>query len=240
MAVQAFTNIKPFVAGYDFTSDSNNATLNLEAAQLDSTTFGSNGWMEVSPGLKSTAFQLGGWFSSAADQAPDPQAFAALGASKVVTLSPTGVEGESAYLFQAMGTSYQIGGQVGDLAPFTLAAQGSDGVGVVRGALAKARGTVSATGATGAELELGAVASDEYLYATLHVFSEGTTITIDIESDVDGDFASPATQGTIGPITTPSGTWMTRVAGPITDTFYRFNIDAITGSFIIAGAIGIR
>lgn len=240
MTVQALTDCFIHVAGYDFTTDSNQAQLNMEAAALDATTFGSGGWAEVAGGLKSTAFQLGGFWQSATDQAVDPQAFAALGASKVVTFGPDPDEGNVAYLFKAMGTSYQLGGQVGDLAPFTLAAQGADGQGVVRGTVLKKRGTVSATGATGTGSELGAVSSTQFLYATLHVFSAGTTITVVLESDDNSSFTSATTRATFGPLTTTGGTWATRVAGSITDTFYRFRVSAITGSFIMAGAAGIK
>lgn len=245
MAAGPWKNVTAFVAGYDFTTDANSAALSMEAAALDATTFqapGStdDGWTKVAPGLKSSQFAMGGLWQSAADQAVDPQAFAALGASKVLTMAPSGVEGDVAYLWQAMGTSYQLGGQVGDLAPFQLQASGSDGSGVVRGALLKARGTVSATGATGTAVELGAVGADQYLYASLHVFSAGTTITVVLESDEDGDFNSATTRATFSGVTTTGGTWATRVAGSITDTYYRFRVSAITGSFIVAGAAGIR
>lgn len=240
MAVQAFTNIKSYVAGYDFTGDSNTATLQIDAAVLDKTTFGSNGWTEVAAGLRSTAFALGGFWQSDTDQAVDPQAFAALGASKAVTLTPTGVEGEVAYLFQAMGSQYALGGAVGDLAPFTLQTVGSDGQGAVRGALLKSRGTVSATGATGTGVQLGAVGATQYLYGAFHVFSAGTTVTVVLESDDNSGFTSATTRATFGPITTSGGTWATRVAGAITDDWYRLRITAITGSFIVAGSAGIK
>lgn len=240
MAVQALINCKPFVAGYDFTSDTNQATLSMDAVALPSTTFGSGGWGEVAGGLKSTAFNLGGFWQSATDQAVDPQAFAALGASKVFTLAPTGTEGEVSYMFQALGSQYALGGQVGDLAPFTLQANGSDGHGAVRGALLKARGTVSATGATGTGIELGAVSASQYVYATFHVFSAATTLTVVLESDDNSGFTSATTRATIGALTTVGGTWATRVAGSITDTWWRFRITAITGSFIVAGAAGIK
>ena len=240
MAVFALTNAYAFAAGYDFTTDSNQLALNVDVAQLDKTTFGDT-WTEFAGGLRSSAFSMGGFFQSAADQAPDPQAFNGLGvADRVFTFGPDNTEGQTAYLWQAMKSQYTLGGQVGDLAPFTLQAGGSNGVGVVHGSLAKARGTVSATGALGTGLNLGAVSASQYLYATFHVFSAATTITVQVQSDDNSGFTSPTTRGTIGPLTTTGGTWMTRVAGSITDTWWRFNVSAITGSFIVAGSIGIQ
>jgi hypothetical protein len=72
------------------------------------------------------------------------------------------------------------------------------------------------------------------------VFSAGTTITVQVQSDDNAGMSSPTTVATIGPITVVGGTWMTPIAGPITDTYYRMNVSAITGTFSVAGAIGIR
>lgn len=239
MSTLALTNCFAYVAGYDFTSDSNTLQLQLDAAALDATTFGSSGWMENKAGLKSTAFNMGGFWQSAATDAVDPQAFGGLGVSRVVTFGPTQTEGEVAYFFRAMKSQYVLGGDIGTLMPFTVAAVGSDGVGAVRGALIKKRGTVSTTGATGTALELPAVAADESVYVALHVFSAGTTITVDVESDSTSDFESATKQGTFT-VTAAGGYWMTPKAGAITDTHWRLNVSAITGSFIIAAAIGIR
>lgn len=240
MAVLALTDVFAYVAGHDFTTDTNQAALQMEAAALDSTTFGSGGWRESAYGLKSLQFGMQGFWQSATSDAVDVEAFTDLGvASRVHTFGDVETQGETAYLFQAGESQYQLLGSVGELAPFTLQSVGTDGVGAVRGMLGKAKGTVSATGATGAGLNLGAVSSAQFLYATFHAFSVGTTITVQVESDSDNTFATPTARGTIGPITARGGTWMTRVAGPITDTWFRFNITAITGSFIVAGAIGI-
>jgi len=135
--------------------------------------------------------------------------------------------------------NYQLLGAHGEAAPFSLTAAGTDGYGVVRGKLAKVKGDVSATGATGSVVELGEVAADDYLYATFHVLSAGTTITVQVQSAAVVGFGSPTTRATLGPITVTGGTWAVRVAGPITDEFFRFNVSAVTGTFSVAGAIGI-
>jgi hypothetical protein len=62
---------------------------------------------------------------------------------------------------------------------------------------------------------------------------------VQVQSATTGGFGSPTLRGTIGPLTARGGTFMARVPGPITDGFYRFNISAVTGAFIAAGAIGI-
>jgi hypothetical protein len=228
-----------YVAGHDFTTDTNQLGLNGSAAQLDATTFGSNGWQENAYGLKSGNFNMQGFWQSALDDAVDPEAWGDIAISRVHTFGPKEVETEPAYMFSAAKANYQLGGSIGELAPFTLASEFADGVGVIRGGLAKAKGAMSAIGALGSVLQLGAVPAGSYLYASFHVFTAATTATIQVQSDDNAGFSSPTLRGTIGPLTTRGSTWMTRVAGPITDTYYRFNVSAITGAFVAAGAIGI-
>lgn len=237
MATFAFDDATIWVAGYDFTTDLNQITLNISAEELDSTTFGAGGFRSRVGGLRSVDAQLAGFWQST----PDSEAFTNLGGTtdRVVTVAPDSAETTPAYLFQAKQFTYEAFGSVGDLTPFTLGAMGSNGVGVVRGQVAKAKGNVSATGATGSGVNLGAVGASQYLYATLHVFTAATTLTVIVESDDNGSFTTPTGRGTFGPVTTTGGTWMTRVAGPITDTWWRFNVTGITGTFQIAGAIAI-
>lgn len=240
MTVFALTNVFAHAAGYDFTSDSNQATLAVDAEALDATPFGP-GWKSVVSGLKSSQFNMSGFWQSAASQAVDPEAFAALGvADRVLTFGPSNVEGDPAYMLQALETSYALGGEVGVLAPFTLAAVGSNGAGTVRGKLTKARGNVSATGAIGTGVQLAAASATQFLYCSVHIFTAGTTVTLLLESDDNAGFTSPTTVATIGPLTASGGTWMTRVAGPLTDTYFRLNVSAITGTFNMAAAIGVQ
>ncbi|HET8641205.1 MAG TPA: hypothetical protein VFM37_04670, partial [Pseudonocardiaceae bacterium] len=173
----------------------------------------------------------------------DSESFAGLGVLDVpVTMAHNGVEGESAYMLRGGSRfAYSLLGQHGRLAPFDVAMRGTAGdVAVVRGQVAKTRASVAATGPTGAVLNLGQVQAGQFLYAALHLFGVGTTITALIESDDAAGMATPSTRITFGPLTTTGGFWGARVAGPLTDTHYRLNITAITGSFDVACLIGIR
>lgn len=239
MTVKALLNAGLYVAGHDFTTDTNQGQMVLEAAVLDKTTFGSDGWTENTTGLKTLAFNYSGFWQSATDDAVDPDSYNDLAVERVHTWMAEEVETEPAYLFNAAKSSYTLGGEVGPLAPFALVASATDKFGAIRGQLAKAKGAANAIGALGSVVNLGAVAADQFLYATFHVFTAATTITVQVQSDDAAGMASPTTRGTIGPLTTRGGTFMARVAGPITDTHYRFNISAVTGAFIAAGAIGI-
>lgn len=241
MAEFALTDAYLYAGGYDFTTDTNSATLTLDAAALDATTFNSSGYVEQVGGLKSSNLAWSGFWQSASgvsDQAPDNQAFPMLATSQPYTFGPVETEGQVAYMFNAMKSNYTQGGDVAALAPFSLTAMGASPDGTIRGRLSKARGTVAGTGAIGTGVNVGALSSTQSLYATLHIFSAGTTATIALQSDDNSGFTSPTVLNTFSAVTASGGTWMTKISGPITDTWYRFVVTAITGSFTLAGAVG--
>ena len=240
MAEFALTDAFIHCAGYDFTVDINTLNGTMDAAQLDATTFNSGGWQELAGGLKTAGLSYSGFWQAASsgDQAPDNQAFPMLGTSQVYTFGPVETENERCYMVQGMKSQYTLGGAHGELMPFSLTASGTSGEGMVRGRLAKAKGTVSATGQLGTGLNIGAVGTTSYLYATLHIFTAGTTITVQVQSDDNSGFTTPTTIATLGPLTASGGTWMTPLPGSITDSWFRFNVSAITGTFTVAGAIG--
>lgn len=241
MSSLALVDATTYIHGYDLTTDLNQISLNMAVEDQENTTFGGGGYRSRIGGLKNVDADLSGYWQSATLDAVDPQMISALGvADRVVTMSPTGVATATAYLFQAGQFSYEMFGSIGEVTPFSVSMMGSNGVGLVRGQIAKAKGSVAATGATGSGVNLGAVGASQYLYATLHVFgTPGTTITAVVESDDNAGFTSATTRITFGPITAAGGTWGVRVAGALAETHYRFRITAITGTFTIAGAIGI-
>lgn len=208
----------------------------ISVAELDSTVFGASYVTRIG-GLKDAEFSGEGFW----DSPPDAAAFAALGvADRVVTICPQGAETNTAYMFQMAEFDYQAFEAIGNMIPLMVGGKSSNGVGVVRGQLAKAVGSVSATGQLGSILTMTGPSSSQFLYATLHVLTAATTITVQVQSATLVGFGSPTTRGTIGPITAAGGTWLVRVAGPITDGFWRLNVSAITGTFSVAGAIGIQ
>jgi hypothetical protein len=233
-----------YVAGHDFTTDSNSLTLSMEVDEQDNTTFGGGGWRSRTGGLKSASLSLEGFWQAGAGSI-DADTFSTLGTrNEAVTVTPDGNEQETAYFAQMTKFSYEMFGSVGEMTPFSLEAMSSEGAeGLIRGQLAKAKGNVSATGAFGSAVNLGAGAAGKYLYFVFHVFTAGTTISVKVESDNAQAFSTPAdvTGATVGPITSAGGTWMTRVnASAITDTWFRLNATAVTGTFNLAGALAIQ
>lgn len=239
MTATVLTDAWCYVAGHDFTTETNRLAWSAEAEAKDKSTFASGGWTELAAGLKSHTFDMAGHWDAGTD-AVDDQVFPGLGgAGRVFTFGPIEAAGQVAYLGSMGFFSYSLLGEHGEIAPFSLTSQGADSVGVVRGKLAAAKGSVNATGQLGSVVELGTVPAGQYLYASLHVFTPGTTVTVQLQSDDSAGFASAVTRATIGPITVKGGTWATRFAGALADTHYRLNISAITGAHVVAGAIAI-
>lgn len=241
MAILALTAASVYIHDYDFTGDSNRLELKSDVAVLDATTFRSGGWTELAGGLRTGSLTLDGFWQSAASGAVDLELFPDLGVLALpATIAASETETGTAYMAQVGKFGTQVFGKIGELAPFTLTAANTSTLGVIRGQLAAKRQTVAATGALGSGCNLGAVSATQFVYATFHVFSAGTTITAVVESASAGTFAGATTRSTIGPLTTTGSVWITRVAGPITDTWWRLRVSAITGSFSVAGAIGIQ
>lgn len=242
MSTFAFTDATIWVGGYDFTTDANEVTLDLAAEELDATTFGLNGYRARKGGLRNTEAMVKGFWDSATSAAPDPQIAPNLGtADAVVTVAADDAAASVAYMVQLGRFGYTAFGEIGQLTPFELKLNGTNAVGAVRGQVAAAKQSVSATGQLGSILSLGAPTTTQFVYATVHVFSAGTTITLQLQSDTGAGFASATTQATVGPLTAAGGTWMTRVAGPLAgETHWRFNVSAITGTFQVAAAIGVQ
>lgn len=246
MGTFAANNITTWFSGYDMTGDLNQTTMPIEWEALDSTTFGpTRSGRSRAAGLEDVSSQVAGFYQAGTGLV-DPTVFSTLGDTiQVITHSHDGAEGSPAYFYQAKTFNYQVFGDIGQMTPFSLTAQGVRGnggqaVGAVRGPVLKTKADVSATGATGTANQMGAVSADQYLYAALHVFSAGTTITAVLESDDNSGFTSATTRITFGPITATGGTWGTRVAGAITDDWWRLRITAITGTFSIACVAGIK
>lgn len=243
MAPYAGLQHTTWVGGYDFTGDSNQTSLKISYKPLDRTVYGNTARNRVA-GLELDESSVSGFWDSAAG-AVDPVTFAALTTTQPVSQSVDGSLGSVAYFYQGKTFDYKMFDKIGEIVPFTLAASSArtpaaGSVGAVRGQVCAIKQSVNATGAVGAGVLLGATSGTQFLYGALHVYAVGTTITAVLESDDNSGFSSATTRATLGPITTVGGTWATRVAGAITDTYYRYRITAITGTFTVAGVVGIK
>lgn len=244
MATYVQTNVRLFAGGVDLTSRSNKVELGMAVEAKDTTSYGSGGWKECIGSLGDSALMGEGQWEAGDLTMVDDNAWASLGAIGGYTACPDGAAvGSLAWLVRALEASYKLGAAVGDVAPWSTAASGSWPPS--RGLVLHPPGTARTSTGTGTATQLTAVSSTQYLYATLHVLSvAGTsspTITVKVQSSVDNTFGSPTDQITFTAATAVGGQ-MSRLIGPITDTWFRaqWTISGTNPSFLFVVAAGIK
>jgi hypothetical protein len=243
MASTAMTDCKLYVASFDLSGDMNALALEHAAEMLDATTFG-NGTRINKAGLKSIVAQHEGlWNADGTDQADDVL-FSRIGTQNIpVTICPTtGADGEPAYSFESIHSTYNPGGTVGEMFAFSVSAEGSDGKPLVRGMVMHPATARTATG-NGTARQLGAVGATQSVYGALHVIAaSGTTPTLDVtvRSDDGSGFGSPTTRLTFAQKVAIGSDWQS-AAGAITDDWWRvtYTIGGTDPSFTFVVAVGI-
>lgn len=240
MASTILTDAQIFLAGYNFSGQSNAVALDYSSDMLDATTFGNTTRINAG-GLKSAVGSAAGNWDSADSTAVDPVTFARVGTADLpLVIAEDGDVSDIAFLKRVTVAEYTVGGQVGELLPFSLTFEGTDGQPLVRGKLFH---NASATGnVTGTAIQLGAVSATQYLYAVLHVFSGSGSFDVLVQSASDEAFTTPTTRITFTNVATGTAVasqWATRVAGAITDTWWRITAtNPATRNFAVA--VGIQ
>jgi hypothetical protein len=233
-----------YVGAHDFTVGNNNWSMNGTTEVRDKTTFRNTGSRRWRATMFNTQLQMSG-LSSVDPDGNDAFSFDRWKARLPQVATVGNIEGEGEPCCMTMSLVSQLqpggGGVVGDLGQFSLTGQSSDPYGGVRGVLLAEQQAVSTTGAKGTAVQHGDVDADQHLFSTLHLLgTPGSSITAVIESDNASNFPSATTRITFGPLTASGGYWATPVAGAITDDWWRLRVTAVSGSWIVAAAIGIE
>ncbi len=244
MAAFVLTNVRLFAGGADFTSRTNQVELAAEVEDKDATTYGSGGWKEFLGGLKGGALGGEGQWEAGDLSKVDDDRWASMGAVTAYTVCPHAADvGNLAWTLKAMESKYQLGGQVGDIAPWTMAAASAWPLG--RGKVGHPPGTARTATGSGTAVQLAAASASQYLYATLHVLSvAGTdtpTLTVAVESDNAEGFPSTTNRITFTAATAVGGQ-ISRLVGAITDDWYRatWTISGTNPSFLFVVACSIQ
>jgi hypothetical protein len=243
-----FTACRLYLDAYDFTGDSREARIDYSAALLDATVFGATTKINA-PGPKSIALTASGWGNFAA-AAQDAEAFGNVGLSTPAailmipaTAGAAVVEMDLAYFFQAAFAKYTIGGAYGGLLPFALTAEhGQSGYPLIRGYVGEPGTVQRAAGGNGTGSNaLGALSAQQNLYAALCITqSSGGNLVVKVQSAVLNTFAGATDRITFSTVTTPGSQVATRVAGPITDTYWRVLWTLSAGTATFACAFGAQ
>ncbi len=243
MSKQILTDVRLFIGGADLSGWSNKVEIKRSVENKETTNFRSGGAKERIGGLSSCEVNVEGQWEAGDPSLPDDAIDAVLGVVGPWTLSPNDATvGSLAYIVNALEGEYTMLGQVGDVAPFKANAMSS--LARARGLYLHPPGTPRTATGTGTITQMVAVPAGRTLVASLHVLSiSGTgtpTITARVEADNAVGFPSAVTVATFA-AQTAVGSQSVRVAGPITDDWYRvgYTISGTTPSFLFVVAIGV-
>lgn len=242
---QTLVDVRMFFGGCDLTGYSNSVDLSATADEKDRTTFASSGNREVQAGLKGGAFTGGGFWEAGDLAKVDDTAWAEFaGTGTPVSIGPdTADVGDLAWLMKAMESEYKLGGQVGELNPYSVSASSREWP-LARGVFLHPAGTARTSTGNGTAVQAGAVTAGRHVYAGLHVLSiSGTstpTITVKVQSDDNSGFSSATDRITFAAATAIGGQYA-RAAGAITDDYWRatWTISGTSPSFLFVVSLGI-
>jgi hypothetical protein len=219
-------NVKCWVGAYDLSGKMNAVALNDTPDVLDDTHFG-HGAKSRAKGLDMIVADLEGFWQ----QEPDEQ-FTLIGTPNIpMSIAPEPTVGGPCYSFPSQHTEFKWGGMVGELAKFSIKSE-SVGTKMVRGWILENGATARASTGTGTSIRprVGSgVGDSEYLYGAIHAVAVGSlvgdTLAVKIQSDADDNWgAGVSDRITFTTILGNGGVtyqWATRVAGPITDQYWR-------------------
>jgi len=235
MAEYVLTDCKFYFNEYNLSGDMNALALNYSADMQENTSF-SKDTHQFLGGLKSVTLGHEGYFSAGTDEV-DPTLFTNIAtANSVISIGPTdGADGEVAYTMQSILSEYSPGASIGEVMAFSVSAE-ANGDGLVRGTVMH-NSSVSGSG-DGTARQLGAVASGESVYASLHVLSGSGSLDVVVQSDDNGSMTSATNRITFTNATAKTSEWMS-LAGAVTDDYWRVNY-TVTGTFNFVVVIGIK
>lgn len=161
---------KLYVGGADLSGVTNSRSMPIDVDMLNSTTFSTTGGEEYSPGFVKWTFDYAGFVESG-DNKNETNEFTNLGSTgpRTITVMPTAgaSTGDLAYFMNSKSTQVQIFGEVGQLAPFSVTAQGENVP--CNGTVIFTRTGINTSG-YGEIYDLGAAQSGEVIRAALQVF----------------------------------------------------------------------
>lgn len=231
---------KVWADSYDVSAYCNTGEIQKASDMHDVTAFGAteHRW---APGLQGGNWSLQGFTEFGTSPHKIEKIIATLGGvrDKPLTVVPEGgTVGNIAIFLPAAFHGSDFGGPHGN--PNTFNWQGGTSKWQPVSGFLDEPGTTArvATGNTTGQL-VAAVPAGQYLYAAVHVLAATGTMDLIVQSAVADTFAGATTRITFTQFTAVGSSIM-RVAGPITDTYYRFQYTLGGGpSFTFAASFGI-
>jgi len=237
MAIEVLRDVDLVFDAYRLRGAMNSVKLTDSCDAQEATVFGDTARRRLA-GIYSPALDMEGYWDATNDGiiVGDLQL-----ANVPITVAPQdSADGAIAFMFRALAAEYSLLGALGEVNPFSLKAQGSDGARLVRGTVMH-NATRTTTG-NGTARQLGALSDSQKLYASLHVLSASVADTLDvvIASDDNAGFTSGLTRLTFNTATAVGSQWLT-LTGPQTDSYWRvqWTIGGTSPSFSFIVVLGI-
>lgn len=247
MAVLVLTSPSLYADELDLACFASQVTVDVQADELDATTFCSSGYKVPVAGLRSVTWAASGpadFATAAASAKSAADEILAVDIGTLYTLSAVpagGTVGNVGYFTQGRLFSRTIiDGAAGELATHAVTFMG--GTQLVRGRL-EVDETITATGSsTGSQL--GTVSSTQRIWAALHILTAGGTtpsITVKVQSDDNSGFTS-ATDRITFTAATAKGAQFSSTVGAIADDYWRatWTVSGTSPSFQARVLIGIQ
>lgn len=241
MAKSVYTNAGVYFSGYGLSGYLNSVELSMARDAVEVTSFGDSVRNHI-PGLSINTIAASGFYDATlVDAVADANIPSA--AEDLVIVAPTRTAGDRAYILAAQLNRYTLGASIGDALEATFAWGSRDDM--VAGYLQNTPATtITATG-NGSAVQLGALGADEELWAAVTTIAAptGTSPTFDliVESDDNGAMSSATTRATFSQITSSRTHAIQRIAGAVTDDYWRMSwtVGGTTPVYAVAMAFGI-
>lgn len=232
--VRTMTDARVFVGGFDLSGQANQVDIPTASGSMnDVTTFGSGGDAEFRPGIRKTQINV----STYVDEALIGSALRVGTSGLVCTVCDDDAEFAPGWSIDGVSMSNNREMVPGGVVKAALSLEGTGKL--YHGELLLPR-TVDTNGGNGSSRQLGAVAADERLYASLHVFAvTGGGLTVKVQSDNATGFPS-ATDRISFTAATAVGSQFASVAGAITDDWFRVSWQQTATSATFAVLVGVQ
>ena len=243
MAAIVLTDSRILVGATDISSFTGSFSPTSTVAMQDATTFGSGGFVQRLPGLKSFTESFSGLAAYGAGEVSAVFNSSQLGGQHMVAVNPTGgaTAGDPVsfgrFLIDAINAP---GGAVGDVASFdmTMTSDTAAVEGIIAAPLALRSSTL-----TGSVLAMTGPTASQRLYVGVNLTAATSTATmvVTIQSATLVGFGSPTLRATLPTTVAATPGWQFfSVAGPITDGFWRATLTyAGAGNLTSQVAIGV-
>lgn len=241
MGTSLITNKTLWMAGYDISGQTNQISFEDGVNLLDDTTLGDETFSNTG-GLFQASIGASGFDDSAAINSFQ---FDSVGSNnRLITLAEGTADGSYVYFFNATSGSYNIGGSVGELLTYDLAA--SANTKLVRGRIME-NDTGRSGNSTGGSnrYPLGAVAAGQRLHLGVHILGvddPSDSIVVSVESDATNAFGGSTESRMTTPALSGVSSHYQFSAEVNPHTWYRVVFSNVTGSspsFDIVAVLGV-